>query len=75
MKPTGAQQLRLREHQLFLVLTIVVGVIAGLAAVLFTVAIEQATHRLFGLAPSRARLFAVPPLMSLVTVCCISTIL
>jgi CIC family chloride channel protein len=62
-----AQQLRLREHQVFLILTIVIGVIAGLAAVLFTVAIEQTTHRLFGLAPSRLRLFAVPPLMSLVT--------
>jgi chloride channel protein, CIC family len=62
-----AQQLRLQEHQVFLVLTIVVGVVAGLAAVLFTVAIEQTSHRLFGLAPSRARLFAVPPLMSLVT--------
>ena len=34
---------------------------------LFTVAIEQTSHRLFGLAPSRLRLFAVPPLMSLVT--------
>jgi CIC family chloride channel protein len=62
-----AQQLRLREHQVFLILTIVVGVVAGLAAVLFTVAIEQTSHRLFGLAPSRLRLFAVPPLMSLVT--------
>ncbi len=62
-----AQQLRLREHQLFLILTIVIGVVAGLAAVLFTVAIEQTSHRLFGLAPSRARLLAVPPLMSIVT--------
>ena len=65
--PPRAQQLRLRENQLFLILTIVIGVMAGLAAVLFTVAIEQTSHRLFGLAPSRLRLFAVPPLMSLVT--------
>ncbi len=65
--PSRAQQLRLREHQVFLILTIVVGVVAGLAAVLFTVAIEQTSHRLFGLAPTRLRLFAVPPLMSLVT--------
>ena len=65
--PASAQQLRLRENQLFLILTIVIGVVAGLAAVLFTVAIEQTSHRLFGLAPSRLRLFAVPPLMSLVT--------
>jgi CIC family chloride channel protein len=62
-----AQQLRLRENQLFLILTIVIGVVAGLAAVLFTVAIEQTSHRLFGLAPSRLRLFAIPPLLSLVT--------
>ena len=65
--PARVQQLWLRENQLFLVLTIVIGVLAGLAAVLFTVAIEQTSHRLFGLAPSRLRLFAVPPLMSLVT--------
>jgi chloride channel protein, CIC family len=64
---TSAQQLRLREHQLFLALAIVVGVIAGLTAVLFTVAIEQTSHRLFGLAPSQLRLFAVAPLVSLVT--------
>jgi chloride channel protein, CIC family len=64
---TRAQQLRLRENQLFLILTIVIGILAGLAAVLFTVAIEQTSHRLFGLAPSRLRLFAIPPLMSLVT--------
>src|SRR3954469_16684198 len=61
------QQLRLREHQLFLALTIVVGVLAGLSAVLFSLAIERTSHLLFGLTPSRARLFAVPPLMSLVT--------
>jgi CIC family chloride channel protein len=61
------QQLRLRENQQFLVVTIVVGVLAGLAAVLFTVGIEQTSHRLFGLVPSRARLFAVPALMSIVT--------
>ncbi len=65
--PVLAQQLRLRENQLFLILTIVIGVMAGLAAVLFTVAIEYTSHRLFGLAPSRLRLLAVPPLMSLVT--------
>ena len=64
--PRG-QQLRLREHQIFLVLSIVIGIVAGLAAVLFTVAIEQTTHRLFGLAPSRTRLLMVPPLMSIVT--------
>jgi CIC family chloride channel protein len=62
-----ARHLRLREHQLFLILSVLVGVLAGLSAVLFTVAIEQTSYRLFGLAPSRARLFAIPPLMSIVT--------
>src|SRR5579864_8438596 len=61
------QRLRLQENQLFLVLTIVIGVLAGLAAVLFTVAIDQTSHRLFGLGPSRVRLFLVPPLFSIVT--------
>jgi len=62
-----AQRLILRENQVFLVLTIVVGVLAGLSAVLFTLAIEQTSHWLFGLAPSHARLFAVPVLVSVVT--------
>jgi CIC family chloride channel protein len=62
-----ARQWRLREHQVFLILSILVGVLAGLSAVLFTVAIEQTSYRLFGLAPSRTRLFAIPPLVSLVT--------
>jgi CIC family chloride channel protein len=61
------RKLRLREHQLFLILTIAIGVIAGLAAVLFTVAIDQVSQRFFGLAPSRLRLFLVPPLISIVT--------
>jgi CIC family chloride channel protein len=65
--PVTARQLRLREHQLFLIVSIVVGVLAGLSAVLFTVAIDQASYRLFGLAPSRTRLFVIPPLVSLVT--------
>jgi CIC family chloride channel protein len=65
--PPRAQQLRLRENQLFLILTVVIGIIAGLSAVLFTVAIDQTTHRLFGLAPGHLRLFAIPPLVSIVT--------
>jgi CIC family chloride channel protein len=58
---------RSRENRLFLILTIVIGILAGLSAVLFTVAIDQVSHRLFGLAPSRLRLFLVPPLVSIVT--------
>src|SRR5262245_40775345 len=66
-RPSSIQQLRLREHQLFLALAIVVGILAGLAAVLFTLAIERTSHAFFGLAPDRSRLLIVPPLVSLVT--------
>jgi CIC family chloride channel protein len=64
---SSLQQLRLREHQLFLALTIVVGVLAGLSAVLFTVAIDWATRLFFGFDPSAMRLFIVPVAVSLVT--------
>lgn len=70
MKPIAvpaSQQLRLRENQLFLALSVVVGIVAGLAAVLFTLAIERANHLFFGLAPSNVRLFLVPTLVSVVT--------
>ena len=70
MKPAGtlpASRLRLREHQLFLALTIVVGVLAGLSAVLFTVAIEWTARLFFGLDPSAIRLAIVPVAVSLVT--------
>ena len=62
-----AQQLRLRENQLFLVLTILVGVLAGLAAVLFSLAIDQTSHFLFGISPSKSRLLLVPPAMGILT--------
>ena len=63
----SAQQLRLRENQIFLALTIVVGVLAGLSAVLFSLAITITTRTFFGLTPSAARLLLVPPAVSLVT--------
>ena len=68
MKALGTlslQQLRLRENQLFLALTIVVGILAGLSAVLFTLAIEWASRLFFGMDPSVARLFLVPIAISL----------
>jgi chloride channel protein, CIC family len=64
---TRSQQLLLRESQLFLALAVIIGILAGLAAVLFTVAIERVTRLLFGLDPSAARLFAVPALVSIGT--------
>jgi CIC family chloride channel protein len=60
-------ELRLRENQLFIALTIVIGILAGLGATLFTLAIERTGRLLFGFAPSDARLFLVPALFSLVT--------
>jgi CIC family chloride channel protein len=61
------QQLRIRENQVFLAVTIVIGVGAGLSAVLFSLGIERFSHLLFGMEPSHARTFLVPPLVSLVT--------
>lgn len=59
--------LRLSEDRLFLVLTIVVGVLAALCAVLFTLAIKGTTVLLFGVSPSIPRLLLVPTLISLGT--------
>jgi CIC family chloride channel protein len=64
---SGLQQLRLREHQLFIALSILVGVLAGLSAVLFAISIDLVTRTFFGNDPSRLRLFGVPTLVSLVT--------
>lgn len=63
----GIQQLRLRENQLFLALSIIIGILAGLTAVLFSLAIERADSTLFGFAPSPLRLFLVPILVSVGT--------
>lgn len=60
-------QLRLRENQVFLALSVVVGVLAGLAAVLFALCIDRVNREFFGLEPSAARLFLVPLLVSVVT--------
>jgi CIC family chloride channel protein len=71
---SGLQRLRLREHQLFLALSIVIGILAGLAAVLFTLAIERTSHALFGLAPSPLRLLGVPVLVSVLTGILLATV-
>jgi len=60
-------QLRLRESHLFVVLSIVIGVLAGLSAVLFTVTIGRVGRVLFGVDPGALRLVAVPTLVSIVT--------
>ncbi len=56
-----------RQGRIFLALTIVIGVLAGLSAVLFTLAIESTKDFLFGMEPSRLRLVLVPALVSLFT--------
>jgi CIC family chloride channel protein len=68
------QQLRLRENQLFFALTIVVGVLAGLSAVLFTLAIEGLSRVLFGFDPSPARLLLVPTGASLLAGVLLATV-
>src|SRR5512146_1212674 len=61
------QQLRLRDRQLFLFATVIIGVLAGLCAVLFTLTIERLSHWFFGMSPSYQRLLLVPTIVSLVT--------
>jgi CIC family chloride channel protein len=61
------ERLRLRENQMFFALTIIIGVLCALAAVLFSLAIEGTRHLLFGLEPSSLRYVIVPTLVSLVT--------
>jgi chloride channel protein, CIC family len=61
------QRLRLRENQVFLALTVLIGILAGLAAVLFTISIKEVTHLLFGISPSHLRFILVPTVVSLLT--------
>src|SRR5215470_16444159 len=61
------QRLRLREEQICLALTIIIAIIAGLSAVLFTLSIQGAKSLLFGMSPSLLRLILTPTLVSLVT--------
>jgi CIC family chloride channel protein len=61
------QQRLLHENRMFLALTLVVGVFAGLSAVAFSVAIDRVAHFFFSDSPSPLRLFLVPVLVSLVT--------
>jgi CIC family chloride channel protein len=58
---------RLSHRQIFLLLTILIGVLAALSAVLFTLAIEAASHLLLGIAPSPLRTILIPVVVSLLT--------
>lgn len=61
------QRLRARDNQLFLSATVLIGVLAGLSAVLFTLCIERASHWFFGMSPSAMRLLLVPCAVGLLT--------
>jgi hypothetical protein len=65
--PPSFYRLQLRESHLFVALTIVVGVLAGLSAVLFAVTIDLLNRAFFGFNPSTARLIAIPVAVSIVT--------
>jgi CIC family chloride channel protein len=58
---------RLREDQLFLALSIVVGVLSGLSAVLFALTVDRLNRLFFGFEPSAFRLLATPTAISLAT--------
>jgi len=73
--PTSAPESSAREDQLFLVLTIVIGVLAGLAAVLFSLSIDFVNRTLFGLAPSGLRLVLVPSIVSVIAGILLATVL
>jgi chloride channel protein, CIC family len=60
------QRLRVRENQIFLVLVIMIGILSGIAAVLFTLAIKGTTYLLFGISPSAVRFLIVPTVVSFV---------
>jgi CIC family chloride channel protein len=60
-------RLRRREHEIFLSLTLLIGLVAGISAVLFRLSINLVQGWLFGSAPSHARLLLIPAGVSLVT--------
>jgi CIC family chloride channel protein len=60
-------RLQLRESHLFAALTIVVGILGGLSAVLFAVTIDLLNRAFFGFNPSTARLIAMPVVVSIIT--------
>ena len=63
----ASENIRVRENQIFFALSIIIAIICGLSAVLFTLAIEGVRYSLFGMSPSTLRLILVPTLVSLGT--------
>src|ERR1700739_800079 len=62
-----AQRIRLRESQVFIFITILIGVFAGLAAVMFTLSIKFITLFFFGIEPSPLRVLAIPTAVSFIS--------
>ena len=69
-----SRRLRVREQRLFLALAVLIGILAGLSAVLFSLAIDRTDHVLFGFAPSPWRTVLIPVVVSLVTGVLLATI-
>lgn len=67
MKVPWRYDWRLTEGQIFLALTIVIGILAGLTAVLFALSIDAVRDSFFGIAPSPWRRLLLPPLVSVFT--------
>ncbi len=67
MSSSILQRLRARDNQLFLSATVLIGVLAGLSAVLFTLCIERVSHWFFGTSPPTLRLLLVPCIVGLLT--------
>ncbi len=67
MRAPWRRDWRLREHQIFLALTILIGILAGLTAVLFTLGIDAVREGLFGMAPSPWRRLLTPAIVSVFT--------
>ncbi|NQW05349.1 MAG: chloride channel protein [Acidobacteria bacterium] len=67
MKVPWRQEWRLTGGQLFFALTVVIGILAGLAAVLFALTIDAAREGFFGIAPSPWRRFLIPSVVSIFT--------
>ncbi|MBI4472682.1 MAG: chloride channel protein, partial [Acidobacteria bacterium] len=62
-----SENIQVLENHIFFALTIIIAVICGLSAVLFTLAIEGVRYTLFGMSPSSWRLVLAPAIVSIGT--------
>src|SRR6516165_1130398 len=64
--PLRVWKLAIREERLFLALSVVIGILSGLAVVVFRMAIDRSNQFLLGSSPSGLRLLLAPTLTGLV---------